>query len=83
MRCAGWRGVQQEEQFGVCQWTHCAAPPFANRWALKFELKLNLKPEGGRDYLFSEACLTSIVGLTCTGGKSCCSYQREHWSNQT
>lgn len=54
--------MQQEEQFGVCQWTHCAAPPVANRQALTLELKLSLKPGGGRDCLFSKAVIDQCCG---------------------
>lgn len=62
-----WSEVQQEEQFGVCQWTCCDAPPVANRWALKFELKQSLKPEGGRDCLFSKAVFGQCCGADLWG----------------
>lgn len=54
--------MQQDEQRDVCQWTHCAAPPVANRWALTFELRLSLKPGGGRECLFSEAVFDQCCG---------------------
>lgn len=54
--------MQQEEQFGVFQTTHCAATPVANRQALTFELKLSLKPGAGRDYVFSEAVFDQCCG---------------------
>lgn len=51
----------------VSQWRRCAAPPVANRWALKFELKLSLKPRGGRGCLFSEAVFDRSCGADLCG----------------
>lgn len=69
MRWLWWRRVQQYEQFGVCQWTRCAAPPVANRWSLHWsyitltlELKQSLKPEAGGGCLFSEAVFDQCCG---------------------
>lgn len=48
-------------RFSICEWAQCAAAAVANTLALKSELKLSLKPEGGKYCLFSETLSIHMV----------------------